>query len=64
MSTKSLRNNTKLRYRAIKEEYRLQVKRNNGMPLTQIYRQFIYPKFFISRQTLYTIIFTPDSDLN
>lgn len=56
--------NTKLRYKAIKEEYRLQTKRNNGMPLAQIHREFIYPKFFISRRTLYNIIYTPDSSLS
>ncbi|WP_303813034.1 hypothetical protein [Apibacter mensalis] len=53
--------NTKLRYKAIKEEYRLQMKRNNGMPLAQIHREFIYPKFYISLRTLYNIIYTPDS---
>ena len=57
----TLKTNTKLRYRAIKEEFRAQAKRNNGMPLAQIHRQFIYPKYFISCRTLYNIIYTPDS---
>lgn len=56
---KSLRNkkNALLRYRAIQEEYLKH--RAEDIPLTRIWRNYIYPKFFISKTTLYTILGTP-----
>jgi len=33
----------------------------NDIPITQIWRKYIFPKFFISRQTLYKI-FNSEND--
>lgn len=49
--------NTLLRYKAIQDEY-LKFK-TEDIPTTVIHRKYIYPKFFISRTTLYTILGTP-----
>lgn len=32
---------------------------NQDVPITVIHRKYIYPKFFISRDTLYRIFNTP-----
>lgn len=48
------RKNLLLRYRAVLEEFN----RHDSylMPIAVIHRQFIYPKFHISRNTLYRIL--------
>lgn len=49
--------NKLLRYKAVLDEFNkhdcLRI------PITVIWRDFIYPKFFISRDTLYRILSTP-----
>lgn len=49
--------NKLLRYKAVQDEFNkhdcLRI------PITVIWRDFIYPKFFISRDTLYRILSTP-----
>jgi len=52
-----LKRNRLLRYKAIKEDY--DHYRRLGVPTTVIWRDHIYPKYFISRTTLYTILCTP-----
>lgn len=48
--------NTLQRYRIIMEEFD---QYNNGdVPITVIWRKYIYPKYYISRQTLYNIFNT------
>ncbi|PTD14381.1 hypothetical protein [Flavobacterium columnare] len=56
---KSLRNkkNALLRYKAIQEEFLKH--KNEDIPLTRVWRNYIYPKFFISKTTLYNILGTP-----
>lgn len=49
--------NQLLRYQAIMEEFNKHDCRY--IPITVIWREFIYPKFFISRDTLYRILNTP-----
>lgn len=49
--------NVLLRYKAIVEEY-LKYK-TEDIPTTVIYRKYIYPKFFISKGTLYKALETP-----
>lgn len=49
--------NKLLRYKSIMEEFDKHY--NPDIPITTIYRKYIYPKFFISRETLYTIFKTP-----
>ena len=53
---------TKLKYLAIKQEYHQH--KSEGVSLQYVWQKFIWPKFFISRTTLYTILNTPDSELN
>lgn len=49
--------NTLLRYKAIQDEY---IKhKNEDIPTTVVWRKHIYPKFFISRTTLYNVLGTP-----
>lgn len=50
------RRNMLLRYKMIMEEF----DRHNSseVPITVIWRKYIYPRFFISRQTLYKIFNT------
>lgn len=50
------RRNTLLRYKVISEEFDLYDQRD--VPVTKTYRRYIYPKFFISRDTLYRIFST------
>jgi len=45
------------RYKAILDEY-LKYK-TDDIPTTIIYRKYIYPKFFISRTTLYKVLGEP-----
>lgn len=54
---KGKRKNTLLRYRDIMEEFNKHDCRY--IPITVIHREFIYPKFHISRDTLYRIFNTP-----
>lgn len=49
--------NTLLRYKSIMEEFEKHDCRY--IPISVIYREFIYPKFHISRDTLYRIFDTP-----
>ncbi len=53
--------NKLLRYKQIQDEY-LKYK-TEDIPTTVILRKYIYPKFFISRTTLYTILSTPVNKL-
>ncbi len=50
------RKNLLLRYRAVLAE--LNKYNCVDIPITVIWRKYIYPKFYISRQTLYNIINT------
>ena len=51
-----MRKNTQQKYQAILKE--LDSHNLRDIPITVIWRKYIYPKFFISRQTLYKIIKT------
>ncbi len=51
-----LKRNRLLRYKAIKDEYDQYAKM--GVPTVVIWREHIYPKYFISRTTLYNILCT------
>lgn len=51
------RRNQLLRYQAVMEEFNKHDCRL--IPITVIWREYIYPKFFISRDTLYRILSTP-----
>lgn len=55
--TKSKKINQLLRYKSIMEEFEKHY--NQDVPITVIHRKYIYPKFFISRDTLYRIFNTP-----
>ena len=50
------RRNQLLRYQAVMKEFNRHDARY--IPITVIWREFIYPKFFISRKTLYKILNT------
>lgn len=50
------RRNLLKRYRSILNEFNKYDA--NIIPITTIHREYIYPKFFISRDTLYTIFNT------
>lgn len=50
------RRNQLLCYQAVMEEFNRHDARY--IPITVIWREFIYPKFFISRKTLYHILNT------
>ncbi|MDY3530287.1 hypothetical protein PG593_10930 [Riemerella anatipestifer] len=54
---KSKRINQLLRYKSIMEEF--EKYNSQDIPITVIHRKYIYPKFFISRDTLYRIFKTP-----
>lgn len=56
-----LNKNVLLRYKAILEDY-LKYK-TEDIPLTVIHRKYIYPKYFISKQTLYNVLGTPVNKL-
>ena len=51
-----MRKNTLLKYQAIMAE--LDSHNLRDIPITVIWRKYIYPKYFISRKTLYQIIKT------
>ena len=53
---KGYNKNCLLRYRAVTEEFNRHDCRY--IPISVIWREFIYPKFFISRKTLYKILNT------
>ena len=53
---KGKRKNMLLRYKSIMEEYNKYY--NSDIPITVIHKKYIYPKFFISRDTLYRIFNT------
>ena len=52
-----IKKNKLLRYKAILDLYN--EKKTEDIPVTVVWRKWIYPKFFISRTTLYTILETP-----
>lgn len=52
-----IQKNKLLRYKQILELY--QAKKTEDIPTTVIWRKYIYPQYFISRTTLYTILGTP-----
>lgn len=52
-----IQKNKLLRYKAILDEFKTH--KTEDIPTTVIYRKYIYPKFFISRTTLYNILCTP-----
>ncbi|MDY0208405.1 MAG: hypothetical protein RBR82_17555 [Pseudomonas sp.] len=61
MNTTTRRNigrqrNTLLRYQAVLDEF--EQHNCQEVPITVIWRKYIYPKYFISRQTLYRIFNT------
>lgn len=49
--------NKLIRYQLVLEEY--QKHNTQDIPLTRIWEKHIYPKFAISKTTLYTILGTP-----
>lgn len=49
--------NKLMRYRAIKADFDLY--KTEDIPTTVIWRKYIYPKWFISRTTLYNVLCTP-----
>jgi len=51
-----MRKNTQQKYQAILKE--LDSHNLRDIPITVIWRKYIYPKYFISRKTLYQIIKT------
>lgn len=53
--------NTKIRYRLIKELYRKHA--HPDIPLMRTYKKHVLPVYPISRATLYKILNTPDEDL-
>ena len=53
--------NTKIRYRLIKELYRKHA--HPDIPLMRTYKKHVRPIYPISRATLYKILNTPDEDL-
>ena len=53
---KGKRRNMLLRYKSIMEEFNKYY--HIGIPITVIHKKYIYPKFFISRDTLYRIFNT------
>jgi hypothetical protein len=54
---RGIQKNKLLRYRDILNVY--MEKKTEDIPCTVIWRKYIYPKFYISRTTLYTILGTP-----
>nr|WP_314289619.1 hypothetical protein [uncultured Capnocytophaga sp.] len=56
LSREMNRRNLLLRYQAIMDEFNRHDVRYT--PIAVIWREFIYPKFFISRKTLYHILNT------
>lgn len=52
--------NLRHRYRLVMEEFNKHDCRH--IPIAVIYREYIYPKFGISRDTLYRILNTPVED--
>lgn len=52
-----IQKNKLLRYKVILDYYN-EIK-NEDIPTTVIHRKYIYPKFYISRTTLYEILGTP-----
>ncbi|MDB0603173.1 hypothetical protein PL373_18980 [Tenacibaculum maritimum] len=49
--------NKLLRYKDVLDLYH--EKKTEDIPVTVVWRKYIYPKFHISRTTLYTILGTP-----
>lgn len=52
-----IQKNKLLRYKAVLEVYNEKI--NEDVPVTVVWRKYIYPQFHISRRTLYTILATP-----
>ena len=61
MLNKNISRNTLLRYKDIRDVY-LKFK-TEDIPVTAVYRKYIYPRFYISRTTLYTVLSTPINKL-
>lgn len=51
------RRNTLKRYKVIADYY--QEVMHPDIPFTRIWKNYIYPKFFISKSTLYKVVYTP-----
>jgi len=58
---KNISRNKLLRYKDIRDVY-LEFK-TEYIPTTVVYRKYIYPRFHISRTTLYTVLSTPINKL-
>ena len=54
-----IQRNKLLRYKLIKELFNESIKLHPYTPITKIHEFYIYPIYFISRATLYTILCTP-----
>jgi hypothetical protein len=54
---RGIQKNKLLRYKDILDVYN--EKKTEDIPCTVIWRKYIYPKFYISRTTLYTVLGTP-----
>ena len=52
------RKNKLLRYEKILTEFEALQEKHKGANITKIYRDFIFPKYYISRKTLYRIFKT------
>lgn len=52
------RRNKLLQYRLIMQEFEALQKKYKGAVITKLHKEFIYPKYFISRDTLYQIFNT------
>ncbi len=54
-----IRRNTLLRYQDVLDYYWAKKKEYRYITITDLYNDFIYPKFKISRTTFYNILATP-----
>lgn len=52
------RKNKLLRYEKISTEFEALQKKHKGANITKIYKDFIFPKYYISKETLYRIFKT------
>lgn len=53
------RKNTLLRYKEIINLFKQKQAENKWMPANAIHAQYIYPRFFVSRATMYEALRTP-----
>ncbi|MDB0601609.1 hypothetical protein PL373_11000 [Tenacibaculum maritimum] len=56
---RGLRRNTLLRYEAILNTYHEALKENRYIKPGEVYKDYIYPRYLISRTTYYKILATP-----